>query len=517
MKKIFILIPLFAFNLALAQDSLQKQWNNLAVEKPFLKHDIAFKLGLIDTVNLGDSNIEYFNKNRKFKDVYSAKKVQGFTISSERFVTIKDWKIYGRFSFSKYEEKGGGYTEMANPYRDNPYKIADSITNADWKKQYYLIETKIVSPEIVKRLKAGLGIKYEVLNGARQIDPRPLDKLINLTVTPQLIYSLNNWMLGINGNYNWFREDLSISLENFQQSKNIYKTLGLGEYLYNGPIILSGGLSRFYEGNTYGGGLSIAKTINNNHFVQVSGSYNTIKETATDGSSIPFNAGEHNRNELRGIVTYQYRTNQSNHTFSLEGNHSKANNTEFIQTLNSTTQQYNVLYSSIMNRRQKNSISFDYQLQILKENKFPDWNFALTGIYENLEDKYPSTKSKLILNNYTFSGLAKKWFQIKGLNLAIGLKSTYKVIGNNQLNYIPNVTSTNFIATNIMYPNYYFDTTSYWANEANLQVTFPTFKNKGAQLYIKLNYQNINSVDSQIYYPKGLTNNYFNFTIGLYN
>ena len=96
-------------------------------------------------------------------------------------------------------------------------------------------------------------------------------------------------------------------------------------------------------------------------------------------------------------------------------------------------------------------------------------------------------------------------------------RPTYKIIGDHKFSYISNPNSTNFVANNIMYPNFYFDTTSFLANTFGFQVTLPKFNTNDSQLYFKVNYENMQSTQKQILLPKGLTNDYLNLTIGLFN
>ncbi len=518
MKKIFILLPILYFGKVTAQDSLNNQWNKIEFEKTFLKHQIPLYLERFDTINLGNSTVNYFTRNNKFKDVYTAKKSEGFNVQSERFVTVKDWKFYGKFSFSKYEEKQTGFTAMANPYRDNPYKIADSTTNADWKKQHYLLDAQILTPEFAKNLKAGVGIKYEILNGARQIDPRPSDKLVDIEITPQFVYQFNNWQFGGNGYYNHFREDLMIEMENIQQPKNIYKSLGLGEYLYNNPIVTSSSsaLNRTYNANNYGGGITVGNQFNTNNFFQFSASYKKVNEKAIDGTTNPYNAGEHTQNILSGILTYQYNRGHYNHIVSLEGNRADIENREFVQSLNTTTEQYEQVYNAIMHYQLKNSIALNYGLQITN-NQQTVWNLGVGAIYNYNDQQYPTTQSRMETESYVLNAFAKRWFNIKNVNVAVGYQTTYKANADNMLRYNADPNFTNFVVNSILYPNFAFNNTNYWANQLDVQVTLPTFRNWNSQLYFKVNYQNISSIQEYLNHNKGLSNNYFNFTIGLLN
>ena len=517
MKKLFLLILILAFNIVAAQEKLVNKWDFLEFEKGNLKHAIPLGLETMDSLNIGNSKLTYFNESLEFKNVYNPNKRDGFNIQSERYVRVKDWKIYGVFSFSKYSEKDAGFTQMANPFRSNPYIIADSITNASWQKQHYFLETKIISPEIITNLKAGLGIKYDVLNGARQIDPRPLDKLVNIELTPQLILEHNQWSFGINGYYNRFREDLNTSIQNNQRPKNIYKLLGLGEYLYNSPIILSGGLSRFYEGNSYGAGITVANYISNTSGIQASVLYKTTKEEVIDGTSSPYNAGLHDKTDVNALITYFRYDEKWRHFVTLQADISNADDTEFIQFLNNSSQQYEVLYSGIMHQRKTYDLQLDYHIQILDTHLNPEWTFGIHTAMHHQDENYATTSSSLTLNNLIFSGYVKKNFNYKKMQYSLEWRPTYKIIGDHKFSYISNPNSTNFVANNIMYPNFYFDTTSFLANTFGFQVTLPKFNTNDSQLYFKVNYENMQSTQKQILLPKGLTNDYLNLTIGLFN
>lgn len=517
MKKALILIPLLSINIVSAQLPSVSQWNHLEFENKLLNHVIPIWLFNSDSVNLGNSTVSYFNRNSNFKDVYTPKTSKGFEIASQRYVALNDWKFYGQFSFSKYEDRGTQFSTMANPYRDNPYKIADSVTNANWNKQHYLLEAKILTPELIKNFKTGLGIKYEVLNGARQIDPRPSDKLIDLELTPQIIYKYQNWNVGINGYYNRFREDLNISLQNIQLSKNIYKQLGLGEYLYNGPIILSSGASRFYQGNTFGGGLSVSNQLSKTSFLQLSAHLKSIKEETTDGTTTPFNAGHHQKDELTGILTYLSTQRKTRHLLSFEAIHSKSKNTEFVQFLNDKTFQYEVLHSSVMHVQTKNKASLDYKMLLTNNQSLNSWDLGVNITYLYLDEVYSSTSSNMNLSHTHIAAYAKKWLTFNSFSLALSYKTAYKKVGSHDLQFIPNPKTSNFVARQILYPNYYFNTTDSWMHKIELQLTLPAFEKRQSQMYIKSNIEHTNAANNKELYIHGLSNNFFNITIGLYN
>ena len=517
MKKILFLLPLFAFSVLNAQDSLRSKWTEIEFEKKSLDYYMPSYLNQFDSINIGNSTINYFQNNNHFKDVFTTKKSNGFGIQSERFATVNNWKFYGKFSFSKYEDKETGFTGMANPYRDNPYMIADSTTNADWKKQHYLIQAQIITPEITKGLRAGTGVKYEILNGARQIDPRPLDKSLDLNLTPFLLYNTNRWNFGINGYYNHYREDISISLENIQQPKNLYKLIGLGEYLYNQPLIVTTGLTRKYNGNSYGGGLTIGYRLNSKNMLQLNGELYSTKEIVTDGVSNPYKAGNHNQDVLKGTISYQLKEDRANHIINLSSQHRKSKNREYIQLLNPETSQYDEIYNSVMHHQLNNSIILNYDVLLKDDKHLPSWNLGTGLRYTYLDEQYPTTNFRVEINQYYVNGFAKKWFNLKKGNLLVGYSTTLKVLGDNLLRFTEEPKLTNFVAKSILYPNFAFETTGYWTNQFEVQYTLPAFRNSNSQLYFKINYQNMTSTQRMLESAKGLSNNYLNFTIGLFN
>ena len=477
---------------------------------------IPVSLFEMDSINIGDSKIDYFSKAANFKDVYAPKKSSGFQIQSQRLVTVNDWKFYGNFSFTKYSEKQTGFTEMTNPYRDNPYVIADSITNAEWSKQKYVLETKIVSPEFVKNVNAGIAVKYLIDNGARQVDPRPLDKALDLKLDPFISYNNKNWITALGITYTNYREDLNISLQNSQRPKNIYKILGLGEYLYSNPIIISNSLSRIYQGNGLGFNAVIGRKLKNKGLLQASFSHIKSDEKVTDGTSNPFAAGLHKNKQQKLFLSFEKEANQKQQFASLGFLNNHSDNIEHIQSLNPVTQQYDLLYSSVMHQMDRKELDFKYQINFFKKESL-NWAIGLQMLYKSLDEKYASTNSLLYTKDVTTSWFVTKFFNIKSNQLSIGWNASYKAIGSNNFKYLINTASTNFVAFNIVQPNYIFYTTPYFQNSAQIQWTFQKFSKSDAQLYIKFNYQNTKALQASNTVFDGKQNNNLMFTIGLYN
>ena len=515
MKKLSYLIPILFPLTVEAQAYTDSLWietvshhNTLSFDNPIFLSDRK------DSVNIGNSEISYFKKENHFRDAYSPKEIEGFNIKSERFVSLKNWKFYGLFSFSKHDDIASRYTEMADPYRDNPYKVTDAVTEVDWRKQHYFLQTKIVSPYINEYLRGGIGIKYEVLNGARQKDPRPLDKTINIELTPSImLYLGSKFKLGFNGYYNRYMQDFSMSLENHRNPQEIYKMTGIGEYLYNGPII-STSLSRMYRGNTFGGGVGIGLDIKNNHKLRAIFSYKNHKEDVTDGVSTPFKAGRYTYHNYDIRLAYSIESEKINHFFDLYGRYRWVSDYEFIQRLDNITQQYKVIYFSKKHSREINQFSINYNLFIKSKYKETRWNFqAGIDIYD-LYDRYPSTQSKDWISNLLSHIGIKRWFSVDKGSLSVRYSGAYRINLNQSYVYNNKSFSANFIADKIAYPNHLYNMTNYLSNLVEVQYNFNLFKKTKSKLYIKTSYENILANRAR---EKKLNNHYFAFTIGLYN
>lgn len=501
----------------MGQENPWSDWQRVKFEHNTLEFDNPIFLSDLDSINLGHTTLSYATKNNNFRDAYMPKKVRGFTVQSERFVTVKDWKVYGNFIFSKYEDFDSNFSAMADPYTDNPYQIADSI-QADWRKQYYLLEAKVVSPQINEYTKAGIGVKYEVLNGARQRDPRPLDNTMNLELTPSLIFDLNDKMvLGINGYYNHLRQDLTISLENNLRSQKIYKMLGLGEYLYNAPILLTGSLSRAYSGNTFGGGLSFGYKLRPGHHLKSILGYKHHSENAIDGTSTPFKAGQHEYSDLEARIVFSITHPSVGHNITFHVLNRTTSDTEYIQVFNSSTQLYDVLYASEMHDKTINKLQLGYEVLRKDENQNVKWLYRLGTMLHNFEETYPSTESKQDMTNLLTDWGVSRWFTLKKGSLSVGYRGNFKTNLDGKFVYHDKNISTNFIAHQIALPNHAFNTSSYLGTQMNLQYTFSAFRNYGAHLYLKAAYENMTTLKNGDYYKKGISNNNLLFTVGLYN
>ncbi|WP_126971911.1 DUF6850 family outer membrane beta-barrel protein [Gynurincola endophyticus] len=513
MKTLFYLVVLLLPAGAFAQPAAE--WQKAQWRQNTVLFDNPVFLADNDSINIGNASLQYFSGNNKFRDAYMPEKSQGFKVQSEKFLSFNNWVIYGNFHFSKFEDFQTRMTSMNNPYSDNPYQVADS-SYGDWRKQHYLLQAKIVSPKINRYTRAGIGLTYEVLNGARQKDPRPLDKTINIELTPSLMFDLHNhWKLGINGYYNRKREDLSISLENHLRNKEIFKLSGMGEYLYNGPIIL-GSLSRAYEGNIYGGGISVGYDFNQNKRLRSIISFKQNTENVTDGTSTPFNGGKHQYNDIEAQLVYSSVSTSKEHQLSVYLLNRNISNTEYVQVYNTTTQSYIVIHQSEMNSKIRTETNIRYQLLLTGKEKRVNWILGAGTNLRSSEELYPSTNGLEQLTTLQVSLESGKWIHFPKSQLLIKYNGSYQTALSSQLRYIHKSFSNNFAAYQITYPNFYFNSIDQLSNRLDVQYSFSVPKVL-SQLYVKGSYTHFSNTRDNTYYKAGLANQFYSISIGVFN
>lgn len=511
MKKTLSLISCILLSVSVfSQKSPVTNWNKTVWKNKTVNFESPVFLSDIDSVNTGNTHLTYLNENNKIGNAYYADQTKGFSVKSERFLKTKEWTVYGNFEFSKYEDLGRKLTVMNDPYRDNPYQIADSSAG-DWRKQHYLLQAKVLSPKINRFTKAALGLKYEIKNGARQMDPRPLDKTSIIELTPALLFDLNSKQkLGAHFYFNHYREDLSISLENHLRTKEIYKTLGLGEFLYNAPIIVSSGISRAYSGKTLGGGLSLGQNLTPNRKIRSQITYRRGNENAVDGSSIPFQAGNHKFSETILQMSYTSSAANADHSLMLNGSLKNISNYESVQVLNGTTQQYEVIHTSKMHQMERQNIALRYQTFSSAKKML----LAAEANYYGMTEKYPSTASTQTINQLNISIEAQKWLKLFAGELEFTYKGGYNTPLQKELIYFPKSFSNNFVANQILLPNHAFYSLNQLTN--SLGAAYYIHQTDWS-IYLKANYQSFTNLNTNTYYPEKLYNHQIHLTLGILN
>ena len=510
------ILPL-SMSVAYAQ-SPQSVLDKFKSEHPFLALENAALLKGIKMPGLGVSELGYLQDEGSLKHPFDAGSRKGIRFSAIRAHSLKNWDFYGTFSFKSYKEKEVALTEMANPFRDNPYQVADSLSG-EWNKQNYRLDARIAAPAFMNgKLTAGLGIGYEVLTGARQKDPRPLDNSNQLELKPGIAYQLTpKSFLGLNGSYENYREDLTVELYNNRQVYNIYKLLGLGEYEFSSPVLLSSGvITRSYLGNQLGGNLQYGYNEGRLN-VLASAGYTRHEEDVTDGTTYPQKGGRHSFNEYAALIALSWSGRPGFQQILFNWEQRDIDNREYHQVQNSGTKEYETVYTSIFNTNLKTRSTLSYLLNRRRQNKLI-WSFRAGAGYSGLDNRYANPKSLEIIDKFDGSLAFTRYIELKkAASLSFGIGSRYEFIHTDRLEYTEKSYSSNYIAHNIFIPIHAFLSVPSWNNQLQLQYTFGPFAKSSNQLYIKAQGYLNAAMKAGAGIEKGNTRQGFLLSLGLYN
>ena len=490
---------------AVATMGLAKGQSSFEIEQ-FKLQEVAHESGnaaLLNTLNfqnIGESSLYFQHSKGDFKHPLLAKESNHYGFSSERYQTLNKWKVYGRFGVDMGKELNVPHTTQLNPLRINPYIIVDSLSG-DWNKQSYAIETKIASPVYNDRVGVGLGLKYGVATGARQRDPRPQNTNNELELTPSVIYQLNaKNTLGLTGQYRYFVEDFNVSNINTTTVHNMYKLIGVGEYVGSSPIFIStGGITRKYIGNKFGGSLQYAYTTDN-FKVLAEGYTHVNNEEATDGSANPQNAGKHHYIQYGVNLATVYGHDALLHRLSLAWDQKDIDNTESHQYQDATTRQYVTLFSEVFNTNLVTTATLNYQLGKSKD-AMPNWTTGIGVTYDGWDNRYSANQSQQTIDRLTVAANFKKYFNFSNLSgLSILVEPGYSNAFSSKFAYDEKAYSTNFVAKNILYPTNAFLDMDYWSIHSAIQYNFKKSANSSTQLYVKISETSLLPTESNTYY-----------------
>lgn len=425
LKRITFLLPIFFGTAAIAQDTLSSINGKLQlapVRNPWINTQNAAGLSVLPMSSMGRT---YFGANIEDGDLRrpqqpSVGRVASFL--SERYQPLQNASLYGKFSFQHRWDDGIRWSSVLDPYRRNPYIIADSI-GGQWKKQLYDLELKASTPLNENRsLLIGAGIQYKVGTGARQNDPRPLTYTNDITLNPSFIWAVNKKLsLGVNGNFNFFKEKLSFSTSNNEDVHYRYRLAGLG-YYYVAPSVKE---SRYYTGNTYGGSAQL-QWEQENLRVLLNAGYSSRTDKAQDGTIRPAWYGEFKEDQYHASLnatlltgTYTHQLEASWKSFDGDGkdlHYGPAVGNELPSLVNDDAFSSTFYNEGILNYR-------------FVADRFQDdykWMLNATVIYSGMDNRYnyPKARNTVDANEYRLAFTRNLVFSdsrnfIWGVNVAL--------------------------------------------------------------------------------------------------
>ncbi len=393
---------------------LKTVWDGSANAASLQFFDIRQKIGKATlNYNYENGDLHRYQQERKLNEI-------GFFTNG--YVTLKRWKFYGDFNYSNNKNEAVNWTDVLNPYNDNPYILADSI-GGTYHKEFFKMRTK-AAWQINNRFIFGVDMNYKAGVGARRKDPRPKNTTTTFNIAPAIIFTFNKMKLGANFRYQTSKEDIEITTVT-DSVYDYFNMKGLGAF-----SVSTEKDRRSHESNLFGGGIQIGYTGNKISNLTEASFY----RKATDikrGVSFP----------LQVVLLENYTTGIAS-TFMFLHNKNTINKIKIHFTdkhiyghepvvepkLEQHSYQWETLakYTLYWHNRQQYGVDYSYY-KLVNANHF-NWGTTLAAQITNSQTTYyfvPETNEQS-LNYFQIKGAFEKEFQTEKNTLVVSINSSYR-------------------------------------------------------------------------------------------
>jgi len=150
-----------------------------------------------------------------------------YHIGTEGIKRIGRFVFNGSIGYNNLQYNDLLYNNTMSFDNRNLYAIGDTVPGKQ-KQEGFHMWTGVAFP-LGKNLVGGFGARYENSLSGKMKDPRNLNKISSLKLTPGLVYQRNNLSFGISGGPLWENNELTVSvMENAKH--NIFQFLGMGYF-----------------------------------------------------------------------------------------------------------------------------------------------------------------------------------------------------------------------------------------------------------------------------------------------
>lgn len=246
-----------------------------------------------DWIRFGVSNVE--------GDLYRPQHPTGlraFQFDAGGTAELEGWHLHGGAHFTRRMDRRVEWSAVSDPHDRMAFAWADSI-GGRWYRNHVGLEAAIGSPRFAQRLYGGVHLRYDIGQGARRNNPRPLYRTRNLDLRPGIAVRLgDHHQLGALLHLTWMREVNEFG-KLATDDPFVYTLRGLGTF--ERERIVRG--ERTTSGTRLGGGLQYAGQRSDWRW-DVSALYKTGVDSIREGIADPTFGGRHATQEahLRGAV-----------------------------------------------------------------------------------------------------------------------------------------------------------------------------------------------------------------------
>lgn len=446
---------------------------------------------LLETINYTNVSGGFTQTKGDFRQQQEGEKNNGFLFQAEGATNLKGAYLWGKFSLETEKKKNSRFNaSIIDPFRGMPFIIADD-RSSDWRLQYYNLETRIAFPKLLDKLYTGLGINYNVSTGAKQLDPRPLNRYYALELTPSVVYAFDDkHNIGGVFYYKNMHETSSVELRNSYQPATFYFLEGLGAFKQTTGI----GTSRDYSGNAFGGEIQYFIKTENTNFM-LSGGYIYDYENVIDGNIQPVNISKAVRDNYWANVSYTFQSNKLSHKIEAGATHQNINGIFYDKIKDPEDP---VISQIVLNKKTRSKFkttqyNLKYDLFRLNQTGYL-WNLGTNMKHYVQRDKYllPSPgvdASFQNINRYDFELHGKYNFNKKmpfDGQLLLGVSTLYSLANDCKLSY-GGGKEDHVVFKELLHPDFLFLSKNYWKFAGSMQYSIPfTINSKNVNTYAKV-------------------------------
>lgn len=360
----------------------------------------------------------------------ASSKVNGLPISIGGSHRFKNVECYGNLEYLNSKEFSRRWNSTMMTSEQNPFVLCDSVPS-DFTSDRFRVNGG-VSYNPWKGLVLAADLDYTVGSSATQNDPRPKTDAMHFTATPAIAYKIGAFhTVGISEAFNLYKETISHTVINTQESQNYFLMRGSGIYFMRSTGS-SMSYPREYSGMSYKTALQYVfdnRAAGLGAFVNI---YYTInKETARDGGTkFTFLGGDMRESRIGGNARFDVRSSRFAHSITLGGENITAKGTwydqkEFLDPDRNNELNYKVLASSIVNTQKITSASLHYTMSVLK-GLAPTWQWSIGATFRTKSELQHEDDGYLQKSNRLKADLSVvKYLNMRHCLLLVGIDGGY--------------------------------------------------------------------------------------------
>ena len=431
-RKIIIIVLLATSNLSFANDTLHvNSFNSIRLLKsnnPWLgTGNIA---GLV--FNQPGSTVAFETRldqgDGNFHRIREASNYHNYSFSTQSFQSSKDRMfLFGKFEYHYVDDFGGKWNGTYDPYRGNPYVLADSVSGTNYHKENYNLAGGI-GFKMNDQISLGCALDYYVGVGAKQKDPRPENTFVQFSINPSIILNATNYKLGFDIGFTNRKEEIKYDVMRNNYSPVFFMFKGFGFY----SVDIDSNFSRFLSANEFFGGIQFEKSLRGiPTLTEIR--FNFDIEQIDDGGSVirKMDGGEWKTYNLNLKEQFNVKNGLSIHRFKGNFSFFNGNGIEFTQNMvyegTWNVPRYVTIGKNLKFKRQtlNGELLYNYQ-QMLDENRI-NWDLVTCVNFINRGEKYyfipeifSSDYSNLVGNLYV-----QKNFYFRNIHLAPSFNTSW--------------------------------------------------------------------------------------------